>query len=150
MPIMDSFDELTKWDGWSKDAKPWDKQRPFHRINSPLYDETMARQPNGNGYNCGCRNPDKDYETSLTEIIVSIILAAGLNIIGVLVSGLVVYVKEQSATDPPWLGSCTTRKSGGQKSVEYLGRGGDGSRRFVGEELSNLDRRAAPPVALLL
>ena len=105
MPKIEAFDELTIWDEqWTNTSKPWDKRRPFHRINSPAYDETLAKQPSGNGYDCGCRHPDRDYETSITEVITAIILAAGLNIIGVLLAGLVNYAKEQLLrTLPGWV-----------------------------------------------
>ncbi len=105
MPTIDGFEDLTTWDeAWTKDAKPRDELRPFHRINSPAYDETMKKQAVGNGYDCGCRNPDHDYETSVTEVITTVILQIGLNILGLGTAALIRYVKEQLLrTLPGWV-----------------------------------------------
>ncbi len=45
-----------------KDSKPYDREHPIHRINSPSYDELRPRA-SGNGAACGCR-AEADYVLS--------------------------------------------------------------------------------------
>jgi hypothetical protein len=68
------------WAGWDNTSKPWDRDRPFHRINSPVFKQEEVLQDgdkgasdeeteknrqaradklraNGHGYDRGCRIP---------------------------------------------------------------------------------------------
>ena len=54
---------------FTNESKPWNKAKPFHRINSRNFklNEPFA---DGLGYKCGCRNPATDYsQTGLADII---------------------------------------------------------------------------------
>jgi len=47
------------WSQFTDDAKPWDPDRPFHRIHCPTRDKTGAKPgPNAKGTKCGCRVPE--------------------------------------------------------------------------------------------
>ena len=61
---MKSANSLS-WAGWTKTEKPVDRERPFHRINSP----TMGKgtKATGRGYDCGCRVNDDIPTNSLFE-----------------------------------------------------------------------------------
>ena len=43
---------------WTNTGKPWDYNRPFHRIDSPSFDGGRAAA-DGRGYRCGCRSPEE-------------------------------------------------------------------------------------------
>ena len=64
------------WAGWTKTEKPWDRDRPFHRINSPTMKEPAEDTPDkrisGHGYQCGCLIPD-DIPQTLLEAILSLV-----------------------------------------------------------------------------
>ena len=62
---MKSANSLS-WAGWTATEKPVDRERPFHRINSPTRDEKRAAAT-GRGYDCGCRVNDDIPTNSLFE-----------------------------------------------------------------------------------
>ena len=53
----------------SNTEHPWGYWRPFHRINSPSYDEGRARV-SGLGYRCGCRSPRDGPSDSLFGLLI--------------------------------------------------------------------------------
>ena len=64
---MKSAKDLS-WAGWTNTEKPVDRERPFHRINSP----TMAQgklPASGRGYDCGCRVEDDIGPAGLLELL---------------------------------------------------------------------------------
>src|SRR6185295_16222353 len=72
------------WTGWTKTAKPFDRDRPFHRINSPTMKEEELRRPDdtdqtllqrqdklrasGDGRSRGCKIPDDIPFATATEL----------------------------------------------------------------------------------
>jgi len=61
-----------KWDSsWTKVNKPVDRDRPFHRINSPSYNENRA-PVSGDGYKCGCRSK-KHYDPDWVDHLFGIL-----------------------------------------------------------------------------
>src|SRR5262245_10993592 len=93
------------WNGWTRDTKPRDIERPFHRIGSPSYDENASRA-SGRGFDCGCRDPDRDYSPQALEIFTSILfgLIPGLNLLTIPGMALLRYVREQLLrTMPAWV-----------------------------------------------
>jgi hypothetical protein len=58
-------------DTWSNEAKPWDYRQPFHRIQSPYYDEKRAIL-DGLGCKCGCHSRD-DYVPGLLDKLFKVI-----------------------------------------------------------------------------
>src|SRR5438132_961491 len=69
MGIFDSLmnDESIRWSSdWTIDSKPWDSDRPFHRINSPSFNK-QSQRVDGDGYRCGCRSP-RDYHFTLDQL----------------------------------------------------------------------------------
>jgi hypothetical protein len=100
----------TNWSGWDNGAKLYDPGRPFHRIGSPSFvDPSLPASPlspraTGQGYGCGCRNPDRDYKPDILEILTTILFTIGLSVIGVLGAGLLRWVREQLLrTLPGWV-----------------------------------------------
>lgn len=84
------------WDSrWTKTGKPPDRDKPFHRVNSDLFDEQRER-PDGRGYDCGCRSPFFDYDTSVVEIFAALLL----NIIG---AAPIAIMKELMRAAPSWV-----------------------------------------------
>ncbi|MEJ7714124.1 MAG: hypothetical protein WKF84_30845 [Pyrinomonadaceae bacterium] len=77
---------LRNWTGWDNTKKPFDRDRPFHRINSSVFkQEEVLREgeseesrreradklrANGRGYDRGCRLPTDIPPISLGEVIV--------------------------------------------------------------------------------
>lgn len=57
------------WTGWSDTAKPWDKDKPFHRYKCPTI---RGPQATGRGYDCGCRLPTEVPYASALEMVVSL------------------------------------------------------------------------------
>ena len=80
---------------WTNTSKPYDRDRPFHRVNSPSHDETR-QSPDGHGYDCGCRSPFFDYDPSTVEII-SALLA---NIVG---AAPILVMKQLVRAAPNWV-----------------------------------------------
>jgi len=100
MALFDFF-----WnDEWTKTTKPLDRDRPFHRIDSPSFDETAGarnqhagRPPaDGRGYDCGCRSPLIDYDVTTAEIFAGILL----NIVGALPTAI---MKQLMRAAPSWV-----------------------------------------------
>jgi len=56
---------------WTNTGKPWDYNRPLHRINSPSFDvrETDDVVPGGDGYGAGCRHPSQAERDFLDHLI---------------------------------------------------------------------------------
>ena len=82
-------------DQWTIDHKPRDRDKPFHRVNSPSYNETLE-PPDGHGYDCGCRSPFFDYKPSVVEIFSALLL----NLFGVIP---VAIAKQLMRTAPGWV-----------------------------------------------
>jgi hypothetical protein len=68
-PRMDTggLSKLLADPSWTLTSKPFDRDRPFHRINSPDF-APGAPRVSGKGYDCGCRSPAVDYSFSLDEL----------------------------------------------------------------------------------
>jgi hypothetical protein len=60
------------WAGWTNTEKPLDRERPFHRINSPTMGQGKL-PASGRGYDCGCRIPDDIPTDSLLEALLRLL-----------------------------------------------------------------------------
>jgi hypothetical protein len=60
------------WAGWTNTEKPLDRERPFHRINSPTMGQGKL-PASGRGYDCGCRVPEDIPHDSLFESLLDLI-----------------------------------------------------------------------------
>ncbi len=54
---------------FSNESKPFDRSRPFHRVNSKNFDPSKP-PPDGQGRPCGCRNED-DYEPTFLAAMIA-------------------------------------------------------------------------------
>jgi len=62
------------WSGWDNENKPWDHDRPFHRIHAPASLVRPGADPaNGRGFSRGCRIPTDIPFSGLLERILSAI-----------------------------------------------------------------------------
>ena len=72
---------------WTNTAKPVDVDRPFHRVNSPVF-SVMRPRPDGKGYRCGCHSPDQ-YSIDVLEAIIDVVANFLLPLLGFLGVALV-------------------------------------------------------------
>ena len=65
---------------WTNFSKPVDPDRPFHRVNSPVFSVTRTRA-DGKGFSCGCHSPDQ-YNPATLEVILDVVAHFILPIVG--------------------------------------------------------------------
>ena len=78
---------------WTNFSKPVDPDRPFHRVNSPVFavakdaiqdgSEPIREPADGRGFSCGCHSPDQ-YSQATLEVIVDAASSLLVPIIGAL------------------------------------------------------------------
>jgi hypothetical protein len=58
-----------EYEGWDKDNKPWDPTKPFHRIKSTSYNESLD-PVSGDGYARGCHHTSDGPDDSIYGLII--------------------------------------------------------------------------------